>query len=164
MCKAALLKGDWTSEFMAGSWPNDFSTLLAQIGDPRFLDDLTSILASEKGNAFSLCTALRRVGIAAIDPLLSIYRTTHAAQAATALCEIPGSADTLMSRLTAEQLEELIAQRYEYTGGSSWDENFMRLLGELKTPRCIAWLKQASVLQFADPAVTAQRKALVESI
>jgi hypothetical protein len=40
---ATLSKGDWATEFAAGTWPDDFARLLGDIGDRRFIDSLLSL-------------------------------------------------------------------------------------------------------------------------
>jgi HEAT repeat protein len=236
---ATLLKGDWATEFLAGTWPADFCKMLAEIGDQRFLDDLfrlyrafesnsrwkrwlgyfavailrikggwermrkemnedrsldfifsaitspseadnvtdfetqmtdgektqiiNRIQEAEKGNAHVLCNSLRRVGVAAMDPLLTLYRTCHPKEAAAALCGISGAIEYLMQRVSTEEIEKLIAQRYEYTG-NTWSESLVRGMGKLKTPRCIEWLKKQATAQYFDPEITAQRKAMIEDL
>jgi len=126
------------------------------------LKAIASIMASDD-TVYGRCESLRRIGITALDQLLTIYRSAHSQAAADVICQMPGALDSLLSQLAPKDIEGIIALRYEYTSG--WNENLVRFMAKLNTPRCIEWLKSEALPDTRDNAVTAQlRKELVSSL
>ena len=96
---------------------------------------------SDDTRNFRICGALTLIGEAAIETLLNIYRSDAPKPAASAICSIPGALDLLATRLTTQEIEDIIVRRWEYAG-TDWDENFMRFIKRLNTPRCIEILNE----------------------
>ena len=242
--KATLLKGEWTSDFMAANWPSELGKLLAEIGDNRFLDDLISLylqfeeksawkgwsgyialailriqggwdrirkefkkneiirliqqallvssfdggdevidyheylsedektqiisnlMANEKGySVTTLCNALKRIRLSALDSLLFLYNKDESKKAAAeAICMMPEALDSLSLRLSPAQIEDIISLYYTYTGGMYWNENLIRFMAKFKTEKCITYLNQEALKRYNNPEVSAERKALIESL
>jgi len=78
--------------------------------------------------------------VSALDSLITLYKKEHCSKyAATSICGISGALDSLKSSLSEEEIEDIIERRYEYCG-FKLDENLLKFMGELKTPKFIQLL------------------------
>lgn len=144
-----------------GDEVKDYSQRLSETEKNLIITDLKK----EEKDYYRLCYALRRIGLASIDSLLILYNRQEARKtAANAFCEMPGALDSLSGRLTVPQIEGIIEDYYTYTGGMYWNENLIRFMAKLRTPKCLAYLNQEATKRYRDPKMSEERQALVLSL
>jgi hypothetical protein len=112
-------------------------------------------------DAYSRCEALGRIGTAALDKLLELFRGSDRQHAATVLCDMPGAASRLVSACSKSEIEAMVGIYLERT--SNWmTEPLLDILGELKTPKGVAWLEKGRY--HSDPNVAGRLRARAQEI
>jgi hypothetical protein len=145
----------------------DYSSHLAPEEKTFAISEIMARYAKEsaKGDDLSgyrACQGLRRLGLDALKPLVNLHETTAPEEAASAICDLPGALDSVSSNHSSEYLDKLIAKHMKYSRRIT--ENLLCFMGKLRTPQCIALLRQTAKAEFRDRATTVRLNSLATTL